>query len=311
MPIVFCLCALCFAITICQAQQTRTVLFGVEADGKNEVKQINVANLKVSVNKQPVRVLSYSQEAAPGHLVIALDISGSQAERPTWYTQLVAARELVRLFDKRWKITLMPFAKGADSDLPELSRDEIVSKINLMITDPKKYAYGPSQVRDAVMIAIKSYKMGPGDAVLLISDGKDNASNVPGWYFENYLGKSPVRVFGCFVMQYPFGDPKIGSLAEALSRSGGLVSYLKIPDFETAGQGGLQIKTEKGNSPQMIQAIADMASRIAQPNRIELEFPASTSGELNIEILDADGKPAKHLAVLAPKRLAADWEKER
>jgi hypothetical protein len=285
------------------AQQSRTIVFSAMATGTTDATEINAGNLRVTLNGKRVGVLSVSQAPVPGHLVIAIDASGSFREKRKWNAELLAARETLEILDKSWRVTVMPFSYGAETDFPQLERNDLTAKLNEMSRDPAAYVKGPSQIRDATIIAIKVFKLTPSDAVLLLTDGLDNDSNLPPNRFLEMMLKPQVRVFGGIVTASPSDMRRAAALMQALRGSGGMAVALKVPDFDRNAADPLRTKGERGNSPELIRAVSDLLSAITRANRAELDLPATVSGDVRVEILNPEGKPAKNLTVLAPQQL--------
>jgi uncharacterized protein with von Willebrand factor type A (vWA) domain len=180
----------------------RTVSVNVVGEGGVFLRGLNKENFRVTYRGKPANVLHLACTEGPRRVVILLDVSGSMSGQETgesgkWQIARAAAWELVASLPRGSKAALITFADKTQTRAA-LSADfsPIQDWLNSEATRHPELLRGKTALYAAVLAAVKVLEPAePGDAIYVITDAGENASQAGVSEVAKALGTGGVRLF--------------------------------------------------------------------------------------------------------------------
>jgi hypothetical protein len=285
----------------------RNILVDFELPLKNAPQSVLASSaLRVRLNGKQVRVTKAERVNLRPRIVILLDESGSMGDPAIWNGSIDLATAafsalrssdvfFLRFSDQKMPLNAQPFTE-------DLARELQFKKVALKVkTKPAK---GHTAARDAIVYAIRKLNLKLGDALLLISDGGENASRSSDKEMDLELFRSGVRIFSLAIGDLGVGMPEdIASplhLRRLAVRTGGIAEQVTINVKRMSVYSRIILKPEK-----MAELTEYIGWRIAHPIMLTLDLPESASGKLQVDAIEASGRRLKDVQVTAPDRIEA------
>ena len=141
-----------------------------------------------------MEILSVNRDAGPRRIVIALDASGSM--RDVWRLELFAAEGLLNS-DRDSSFALLTFSTQIDRRIDfTQDRKKLLKDLAELEVPSNGNPKGMTALRDGLAAAVDLLQpVQSGDAVFLVSDGGDNASQLKDSPLKDALVRSGVRLF--------------------------------------------------------------------------------------------------------------------
>jgi hypothetical protein len=175
----------CASTAFCQDTSClrRTVPLGIVTAPGTPVTQIASSDLRAEFRGTPAQILALSGHVHPRRVLILRDASGSM-QGPTgalWSAAVYVADQFAQSNLASISLGLFIFGKRAGEQIPFSQGNAAVQRMLREILANPKYAkehvYGMTPLRDAILEGVKMFGTpGASDAILVVSDGGENAS---------------------------------------------------------------------------------------------------------------------------------------
>ena len=273
------------------------------------------SKFRAKVHGHSAEILSAERDSGPRRIVIVLDASGSMGD--FWRLETAAAEGLLGA-DQESSFALITFTNHVEKKIDfAQGRQRMSDGLKELEAPIKEGLQGRTALRDALLAALDLLRPAQfGDAIVLVSDGGDNASPVKDSRLTNALILSQVRLF-------------------ALIKAAGVSSRGRTPEQDGGPQWVRTLVADTGGDPRV--EIGDLASSTFRAtSRAPLRLPPgadqvilfATKGfdeeitdfcrltlklpepldkprDLQLEVVDANGKRNSHWSAVYPQRLAA------
>lgn len=303
-----------------QAQQdsclNRTIAVNVLAEDVQFIDGLGTRNFRGKVHGKPVEIVSATHDQAPRRIVMVLDASGSMRDK--WGVEIYAAEGLMRA-DPASSFALITFAEKMKDRIDfaegrEKVSDELASLESPLEIGPR----GGTALRDALAAALDLLRPAQlGDAIYVVSDAGDNASKVRDTRFEDMLVSADVRLFALITVEElpsrqrtseEAGGPNW--LSGLATDTGGDFTVFNLdPDFHWNSLPKPQTALKMPSPARRVLtfATAGFDEEITEYYRlaIRLSEPLDKPRDLDLAVLDANGKKNSHWLVVYPHRLPA------
>jgi len=222
---------------------THSVVVNVLDKQGNAVCDLTKEDFQFRLNGTPVTVVDARYSLAPRRVLVLFDISPSMGEEHStakWQIAREALDDLLKQKPGEAPIAMLTFASEV-RDVFDFSQGgtAIAKWLNEapdQLRQPKRQGRRTA-LFDAILKGLKLLEpLRPGDALYVITDGRDNASHVSPSQARALLLKSGVRLFAFLLVDYPPNAVGIGgesaySFREMARDSGGFA-------FDLAAQSG-------------------------------------------------------------------------
>jgi hypothetical protein len=180
----------------------RTVIASVVDEGGFLPRDLGKGNFRGTYHGKTINVLSVAYTEGSRRVVILLDVSGSMRGRETdksdkWQIARAAASELVASLPPGSKASLITFTNKIHTEAA-LSTDfkPIQDWLNHDTARHPELLRGPTALYSAILAAVKALEPAErGDAIYVITDARENASQTRVSEVERALRTSGVRLF--------------------------------------------------------------------------------------------------------------------
>jgi Mg-chelatase subunit ChlD len=282
---------------ILQAQQNpdclkRTLFVNVRDRTGKLVDGLNSSSFRASLHGQQVRISSAIVRNGPRRIVLLVDASGSvNKENHEWDTARSIAGNFLLKASAELHPALVVFSDHI-IDTVDFSRppSEIVMRLAYL-----KEGRGGTALFDALMYSAKLLRPSmPGDAIYLISDGGENASQTRLREVKRELLASGIRMFAFRLTDKYFraatSEPML--LEDLTSTTGGAIVHF---------EGGPSAREHDHFHSVLDRGYDEMAHFY----QVEIELPSSLKRErqLRLEAVDEQGKKRKDVQVFYPQEL--------
>lgn len=178
----------------------RSIPVNVVNDQSKLVTGLTEKNFTGSMHRQPVKILSVTQDDSPRRVIIVLDASGSMiSERSEWHQYLTVAHNLIAAMPSGTPAGLVVFSSKVDKNIPlSESRDDLQDELNTLQEGPNALPKGErlTALWDAIGRAgAELVSHLEGDAIYVITDGEDNASRLKVNSLRKTLLENHIRLF--------------------------------------------------------------------------------------------------------------------
>ncbi len=292
----------------------RTIPVNVLTANGQVVPGLSPQNFLGKIRGQEVTILSAASDFGPRRVVMVLDASGSMQK--FWDIALLAAKRFIST-DQNASLALITFSGEVENRVDfsqgrQRVSDELDALQNLArFSHPDRTA-----LRDAVLAAIDLLKAPKlGDAIFLVTDSRENASNATDPEFTRIALASGVRVFA-FVPTQELSDrartPEAPGgpnwLHGFVTASGGDFASFS-PETDTAPDFGPRFSTSltEAGEEKMGLATVGFANEMTGFYRltIKLADPLKKPRGWELNVVDANGKTNKQWTIIYPHQLAS------
>ncbi|HMD86616.1 MAG TPA: vWA domain-containing protein [Terriglobia bacterium] len=290
----------------------RTIPVNVYTERGEPFTPLTAASLQASVGGKPIRVTSLTLDTGPRRMVVLLDVSGSMTVAGNLKCALEFTHDLISLTPLRDSLALLTFNdRIKDVVAFGQSQDTLLADVNKL--QDADWGHGKTAIIDALGTALAMMKSPRvGDAICLVSDGGDNASQSNRSRVKALLESSAIRLYAFLpALQY---SPSRTSEDDISSQLHGLASATG-GDFRMFGPG--REGSFSDPFPRSYAGIGGDRKEITLAARrfhdeffsfekltVRLPEPLAKPHEWKLDVVDASGQRIKHLQVFYPQRLA-------
>jgi len=277
----------------------------------NLVRGLSAANFRGKLHGHDVQILSASIDTSPRRIVLVLDASGSMMENE-WDTAKSISEDLIRFAPPRASIAQMAFSEtvleteGFDQDQSALLRH---------LGDLVKACEQPRKTRQTALFDAIASALGTlgrlqfGDVIFAVTDGGDNRSRTEPKRVEQDLLGAGVRLFCALPIaegygtrtQVPFYMENVNRLHSMVEATGG--NMLALP-YAAASEPYRYIKAKTKDEAVKV-ALHTLYEQVGEPYRLEMRLPVTLdkAAKWRLEVIEANGKPDRHVEVHFPQQL--------
>jgi len=287
----------------------RTVLANVLTPDGTQVRSLVAANFRATLRGQPVDIESGGYNIGDRRVVVLLDVSASMvSDRSKLEASTTFSGNLLSSTPLLVSFALLTFTDRVEDEVNfgqgrRAVSDEL-AKVDTTNWERVKRDHKTAWL-DTVLEALR--RLEPprrGDAICLITDGVDNASNTHPTQVRKALLRSGVRLFGLLIadpsfpgrdlVQEGFGFPE--DLRGLVVDSGGSIMTLTYPD-PTAPR--------RPWSQAMLSYARQLGVEISEFYELNLTLPGPLSKPREWKLEVVDSKVNKHLQIVYPRQLAS------
>lgn len=294
-------------------QSTHSLLVGVLDSRGNAAPSLTKNNFRVKVNGHPAVLRDAPYSIAPRRIAVLLDTSGSMAGKTKWLIAREAVDDLLSDTPADVHIALLTFSDQVH-DVFDFSqtRDSIVAWLKERPSAQGVKISGRTALYDSVLAATKLLEpTRAGDAIYIISDGGDNASNISDTETRKLLLRSRIRLF-VFLLAEPMIFAQERSEPDSIVRlaraTGGFVFGVKSDQIALAGE-PWEFAYDYDERTRSRVRLYTQALNIQVNGFFTLQFDASPterkSNKVSVEVIDNSGKVRKDLAWTYPEAFPA------
>jgi hypothetical protein len=292
----------------------RTIPVNVYTDQGEAFTPLTAASFQASIGGKPVRVTSGTLDTGPRRILFLIDVSGSMTVGGNLKCGLEFTHDLISLTPLRDSLALLTFNdRIKDVVAFGASQEALLAEVKKL--QDAEWGHGKTATIDALATALAMMKSPiVGDAICLVTDGGDNASQSNRSRVKALVESSGLRLFA-FLPILP-----ITSRARTSEEAGG-PSELRDLAFATGGDFRMFGPDREGSFsdpfPKSYAAIGGDKKEITlaaqrfhneifsfEKLTVRLPEPLAKPHEWKLEVVDASGRRAKHLQVFYPQRLS-------
>jgi hypothetical protein len=324
----FCLAVFLLAGPVSGAQDNpclnRTIPVSVTTEEGLPVKGLTATNFRGKFRGRPLKIVSAIYEAGPRRVVILLDTSGSMvSESFNWKPGLMVAQDLVSSAPPQVSLALLTFEhhtqKHIDFGQGRGAFADALAKLGA--TDwSKAKGWRKTALLDAMLQGITLLKpTRTGDALYLITDGDDNASQTDAQQVKQALLSIGARVFsfilpGDYPRQIAMFGRRVRPPEQRLDRAelhdliravgGDFMDFYPQQHYDPAFPRDFQPTKRDGAA--ILFASRGLTPEIGEFYRLELKLPETVDRvrDWNLEVVEPNGKSQSSLRLLYPHSLA-------
>jgi|SRR5580658_1748812 hypothetical protein len=262
----------------------RTVPLGIVTVPGAPITQIASSDLRAEFRGKPAQILALSGHVHPRRVLILLDASGSM-QGPTgalWSASVYVADQFAQSNLASTSLGLFIFGKRAGEQIPFSQGNAAVQRrLRDILADPKyakEHVYGMTPLRDAILEGVKMFGTpGAGDAILVVSDGGENASRSKESALPVDLLANGIRLFSCIIRAHEGGPTSeergdTGDLRELAATTGGLA----VEPFRGQTSGDVA-QFFAGHSSPVQAALLTLDKQITDYGLVEFVLPSSVT----------------------------------
>jgi len=187
------------------------VVVSVSDSNGKPVPGLTAENFLVRLHGHPVKILSAKTDAGPRRIALILDSSGSMVGSQTWKPSLDVAKTLVESLPPEDSIAFLSFGSQVERKIdftpdrsPILQQlDELQAGKRVLSKNTRGTALWDSVLESSKLFGSPQI----GDAIYVISDGRDNRSRAGRRDIEKALLATRVRFFAVFPPGVPLPQP--------------------------------------------------------------------------------------------------------
>lgn len=295
----------------------RTIPAYVYTDRGDAVIPLTAANFKASIRGKPILVTDASYDSGPRRIVILIDVSGSMTERGRLKWGLTFAQDMISLTSSQDSLALLTFSNRVEDAIPfGQSRAALLAEVDKLQDTNWDRVKGlrRTALEDALVHALALLKTPRvGDAICLVTDGGENASQARQSRVEALLESAGVRVFAILPTWNmgsrtispveAEGPTKLRGLATATGGAllvfvPGQVRYVSTP---TTGPFVVTVQ-DKQDLSSAAQGFHQEISSFIKLN-LRLPGPLAKPHDWKLDVVDASGRQNKNLEIVYPHRL--------
>ena len=285
----------------------RTVPVNVYTERGEAFTPLTAFSFQPRMGGKPVSVTSVTLDTGPRRILILIDVSGSMTEEDRLKWGLEFTRDLISLTPLRDSLALVTFSTRTEDVVAfGQSPDALLAEVyKLQGTDWRRVKSArKTALVDALADALAMMKSPRvGDAICLVSDGGENASQSNWSRVKALFESSGIRVYVFLptpTMSYRASSPEesvgLPGLYDLTSATGGDLLAFEVGMGTNERQRKITRLAAEGISKE-ISSIVKLTVRLPDP----LAEPRSWK----LEVVDASGRRIKHLQLFYPQRLGA------
>lgn len=289
---------------------TRTIPVNVTTNDYRAISGLTPANFRGKFRGKPVEIVSVKYDTGPRRVVILMDASNSMEDR--WDAEVALGQNLVSRAPIKDTFAVLAFSNGKSYSRIGFGQDSkgVVDGLRKL---PK---VGQAQVKTAMLDALLEAlnMLSPvriGDALLLISDGGENASESRPAQSKSALLASGVRLFALITVEdysrrgrtpeEVDGPTEVHDLINAVGGDGTAFApggaFPKPPPFDRV----FTVQDRKN----MSSAASALGREISEFYAVEVKLPEAVDKPRDWQLEVVGDIPEKHrLRVVFPHRLA-------
>jgi len=213
----------------------RTVPIALRDKENLPIENVSVADIEAKVRGKPVKMLSLAPDLRPHRVVVIVDASGSMgstaAEPPLFALEFALAWHFFEVNRQTSQIALLVFNSHVTEVVDFAQGNSAVGDKLQQISSDHSYAKnvkGKTALRDTILAGLQLLRHPTSaDALYVLTDGGDNASERNSADVTQRLAASSVRLFGVLLRQEvgyrnrPPDESDPDELSEMASKSGG------------------------------------------------------------------------------------------
>jgi Mg-chelatase subunit ChlD len=174
------------------------------------IDNVLIADLEAKVRGKPIKILSLAPDSRPHRLVLILDASGSMGstagESPLFALEFALARHFYEVNRQRSQIALLIFNKRVTEAVDFAQGNSAVGRKLQQISGDRTYATtnvkGRTALRDSILAGLQLLgHPSSADALYVLTDGGDNASERSAAEVTQRLAMTSVRLFAVLLRQ--------------------------------------------------------------------------------------------------------------
>ena len=160
-------------------------------------RDLRAEDIKVEIDRNQAQILSFSLDTHPRQIVLMVDSSGSMEASPQksgWGITLPAAAYAVDVVPASASLALVTFSDKLRRESNDFENRKLVGGKVLDLA--KRQPKGPTSLFDSIdQVLVEFKELHFGDAIYLVTDGRDNKSRISRRKLEEELISRGVRVF--------------------------------------------------------------------------------------------------------------------
>lgn len=311
------------AQTTDNCEQRNVIVNALDARGM-PITNLGVDNFRGRYRGRPVKILSSGRREDPnGRIFVLFDTSASMAgavDSSKWKIARVAALDFVSSAPPQARISFMTFAAAVGQRFDaDGGRQPIQDWLNSAGAALPKSG-GKTVLYAVIMEALGKLRPShPGDAIYVITDGGENASEIVRSRVEHELLSAGVRLFGFLLddAESPEERDRERDFFDLTRRSGGYLAGLSI---ESVGGGyslrrgtagldtlwtGQRHKRDEETASRVLSSTHVIEAAISGFYVLSVGVPNASiaGGDWKLEVVDAKGHKQKDINLSYPRRL--------
>ncbi len=177
-----------------------TVTVNALDDHWTPIKGLRQEDFRAKSGRHQIQPVTFCFAEGPRRIVILLDTSGSMSGAKgsgRWNVAHDATLDFVNSVSPRTRLSLLTFAAGVEEKANfSTDRRGIIAWLSDSHAGERKFVNGRTALYEAIIAAIKQFgSPEPGDAILVVTDGGENASKARSSQVTDALRASGVRLF--------------------------------------------------------------------------------------------------------------------
>lgn len=298
----------------------RTIPVNVYSEKGQAILGLTAPNFRASLQGRPIHVTAAAYDRGPRRIVILLDVSGSMHEFGWLPFGLNVAEDLASLAPPQASVALLTFDARTEDRMGFSSPstrlvDEIQTLQRTAWSD--QGSSHKTALWDAIAEGLSSLEPARvGDAIYVISDGGENASQTDQAQIEAAVASAGVRLYGLIPVDIEGSRNRTVEEANGPSvlwnlavRSGGtLVKYVPAAGRPSSFSSvrPLEYRMADTDRQNLTLAAKGFYDQITSFYRLDLRLPdpVDKPRKLRLDVVDASGRREKNLQVIYPQQLA-------
>ena len=298
--------------------QHRTVPVSFRDAQNLPILDVTIADLAAKAHGKPLKILSLAPDLRPHRLVLILDTSGSigasTTDAPLWNLELPLARHFFEMNRQRSQIALLFFNDKVNEVIDFSERNSAVADKLQQVGEEhdylKKHLKGRTALRDAILQGVQLLDHPTSaDAVYVLTDGGDNASDYSTSDLLRRLAVTPVRIFA--VLLYRSGGDRTRApeeisgpeeFSEVALKSGGQILTAAQWHF-----GRIALSADTEGKLKTEETLSRLYQSIMQDSLLEIElpFPIEKNQRWELKLSDAARRQWKGAQIVYPSILVS------
>jgi Mg-chelatase subunit ChlD len=279
------------------------------------IENVLVADFEAKVHGKPIKMLSLAPDPRPHRLVLILDASGSMGstagESPLFALEFALARHFFEVNRQRSQIALLLFNNHVTEAIDFAQGNSAVGDKLQQISSDHNYAKtnvkGRTALRDSILAGLQLLgHPSSADALYVLTDGGDNASERSAAEVTQRLAVTSVRLFAVLLRQEggyhnrPPDESDPDELSEMARKSGGEI-------LSAAAWHGKQMALSADSEAKLKsqETLARLYQTILGDKLLEIElpFPIAKNEQWELKLSDSARRQWKGTHITYPTTL--------